>query len=487
MQVPRARIVPQAIPRLTYGARRRTGETPEIREALEKPRIVLRHAAHLRLLQHEFGDQHAVRIAGAAPRQIARGAGPPGQQAAGERRFHVPPKFRLHPFFSFPHFVLTPCPALGTFVLTPCPPLGAFVLTPCPPLGTFVLTPLSPSPFRRGGTRNSPFVPPLHVVETGSGGEDVVAERATRGEDHDAERGTRGENHDVKRGTGGSDEVWGWTYGPWVPKIQPMSNGAALTLDPLRLIARWSLRTADHAGRFSFLIADMFRGLAEWRVWVPRTLEQATAVGYGSLFIVLLVAGFAGAVTSLQTGYQFTGTLPLYYAGAVISESMILELGPVLTALILAGRIGARYAAELGTMRVTEQIDALESLGRSPVSHLLIPRVIAGLLVIPALTMFANATGIIVGYLTAKGSLGLTYGDFEYGARYFFRPLDLWYSAIKSVCFAGALTTIPCYLGFNTQQGAEGVGRATTTAVVSASVAILMLDALTTKLLLVAK
>src|SRR6266568_1598028 len=261
----------------------------------------------------------------------------------------------------------------------------------------------------------------------------------------------------------------GWTKLPWLHKIQHMANGADLTLGPVRLVARWSLRSADHTGRFTFLIADMLRGLVEWRIYIPRMLEQALAVGYGSLFIVLLVAAFAGAVTSLQTGYQFTGTLPLYYAGAVISESMILELGPVLTALILAGRIGARYAAELGTMRVTEQIDALESLGRSPVSHLLIPRVVAGLLVIPALTMFANATGIVVGYLTAKGSLGL------------------WYSAIKSVCFAGALTTIPCYLGFNTQQGAEGVGRATTTAVVAASVAILMLDALTTKLLLVAK
>jgi phospholipid/cholesterol/gamma-HCH transport system permease protein len=266
-----------------------------------------------------------------------------------------------------------------------------------------------------------------------------------------------------------------------------MANGAELTLSPLRLVARSSLRSFDHVGRFTFLIVDMLRGLAEWRIWVPRTLEQATAVGYGSLFIVLLVAGFAGAVTSLQTGYQFTGTLPLYYAGAVISESMILELGPVLTALILAGRIGARYAAELGTMRVTEQIDALDSLGRSPVSHLLIPRVVAGLLVIPALTMLANATGIVVGYLTAKGSLGLTYADFEYGARYFFRPLDLWYSLVKSYCFAGAVTLIPCYLGFNTQQGAEGVGRATTTAVVAASVTILVLDALTTKLLLVAK
>lgn len=266
-----------------------------------------------------------------------------------------------------------------------------------------------------------------------------------------------------------------------------MANGAALTLSPLRLVARWSLRSADHAGRFSFLVVDLLRGLAEWRIYFPRTLEQAIAVGYGSLFIVLLVAGFAGAVTSLQTGYQFTGTLPLYYAGAVISESMILELGPVLTALILAGRIGARYAAELGTMRVTEQIDALESLGRSPVSHLLLPRILAGMLVIPALTMFADATGIAVGWLTAKGSLGITNGDFVYGARYFFRPLDLWYSLVKSYFFAAAITLIPCYIGYNTQQGAEGVGRATTTAVVAASVTILLLDALTTKLLLFAK
>src|SRR5467141_328306 len=250
-------------------------------------------------------------------------------------------------------------------------------------------------------------------------------------------------------------------------------------LDLRRYVGRWSLRSASHAGRFFFMLMDLVRGILEWRVWVSRTAQQTISVGYGSLFIVLLVAGFAGAVTSLQTGYQFTGALPLYYAGAVISESMILELGPVLTALILAGRIGARYAAELGTMRVTEQIDALDSLGRSPITHLLLPRVIAGILVIPALTMFANATGIVVGYLTAKGSLGLTYADFEYGARYFFRPLDLWYSLIKSYCFAGAVTLIPCYIGYNTKQGAEGVGRATTTAVVSASVTILLLDELT--------
>ena len=250
------------------------------------------------------------------------------------------------------------------------------------------------------------------------------------------------------------------------------------------LVGRWVLHALGHAGRLSFLLLDLARGLAEWRVYVPRTLEQAMNIGYGSLFIVLLVAGFAGAVTSLQTGYQFTGNLPLYVAGGIIVQSMILELGPVLTGLILAGRIGARYAAELGTMRVTEQIDALESLGRSPVSHLLLPRILAGILVIPALVMVANAGGVLVGYFTATTALGITYSDFEYGARSFFRPLDLWYSLIKSYAFALAVTIIPCYIGHNTQQGAEGVGRSTTQAVVAASVTILLLDTILTKLIL---
>ena len=186
-------------------------------------------------------------------------------------------------------------------------------------------------------------------------------------------------------------------------------NGVPLALDLRRYVGRWSLRTAGHAGRFTFLLLDMLRGLAEWRIWLPRMVEQAVNTGYGSLFIVLLVSGFAGAVTSLQTGYQFTGQLPLYVAGGVIVESMILELGPVLSGLILAGRIGARY---------------------------------------------------------------------------FFHNFDMWYSAIKALCFAVAVTTIPCYIGFNTQQGAEGVGRATTQSVVASCVTILLLDTVITKLLL---
>lgn len=257
-----------------------------------------------------------------------------------------------------------------------------------------------------------------------------------------------------------------------------------ITLDIRRLVGRWTLAALSHMGRVSLLVVELGRAAAEWRIWVPRTFEQAQQVGYGSLFIVILVAAFAGGVISIQTGYQFTGNVPLYVVGGIVVQSIVLELGPVLTGLILAGRIGARYAAELGTMRVTEQIDALESLGRSPFSHLLLPRILAGTVMLPLLVVFADLTGILTGWYFARLSLGLTNAEFVKGAQFFFQSWDLWYSLIKSTFFGIAVTVIPCYLGFSTQQGAEGVGRATTTAVVSASVLILFLDMLLTQLLL---
>ena len=258
----------------------------------------------------------------------------------------------------------------------------------------------------------------------------------------------------------------------------------AETLDIRRFVGRWTLNAAAHVGRVSLLVADLVRSLAEWRIWVPRALTEAWNIGVGSMFIVLLISGFAGAVTALQARYQFTGTIPIYYLAGVIVESIVLELGPVLTGLILAGRIGARYAAELGTMRVTEQIDALESLGRSPSSHLIIPRVVAGLIMIPVLTIFADVMGIGAGWFAMKLVLPITDADFAYGARTFWRSFDATYSVIKAFFFAACITVISCYMGFNTKQGAEGVGRSTTGAVVSSSVMILLLDVVLTKLLL---
>ncbi len=251
-----------------------------------------------------------------------------------------------------------------------------------------------------------------------------------------------------------------------------------------RFIGKVTLTSFSHVGRLSMMLMELVRGLKEVKIWFPRAMTEAWNIGAGSLLIVLLVSGFAGGVTALQAGYQFTGTIPVYFLAGVIVESIVLELGPVLTAMILAGRIGARYAAELGTMRVTEQIDALESLGRSPASHLLIPRVVAGFVMIPALVVFANVIGILAGWKAAQLVLPLTDADFYYGARTFWRSFDAYYSLIKAFFFAGSITVISCYMGFNTKQGAEGVGKATTGAVVYSSVLILLLDVLLAKILL---
>ncbi len=251
-----------------------------------------------------------------------------------------------------------------------------------------------------------------------------------------------------------------------------------------RLLGRLLLGGLAHLGRFSLMVLEIARGLREWRIWLPRTFTESYNIGVGSLFIVLLISGFAGAVTAFQAGYQWQTSLPLYVLGTLIVSTIVLELGPVLIGLVLAGRIGARYAAELGTMRVTEQIDALESLGRSPASHLLVPRVIAGFLMIPILTIVADFFAVVAGWYGVKQVLPITNTDFAYGAKYFYRTFDGYYSVIKAFFFGGAIGLISCYVGFNTKQGAEGVGRATTAAVVASSVVILLLNTILAKVLL---
>jgi len=244
------------------------------------------------------------------------------------------------------------------------------------------------------------------------------------------------------------------------------------------------LTALAQSGRFSMMVLEIIRGLPEWRIWLPRTFTECYNIGVGSLFITVMISAFAGAVTAYQAGYQWQTALPVYVLGTLIVSTIVVELGPVLIGLVLAGRIGARYAAELGTMRVTEQIDALESLGRSPASHLILPRVLAALLMIPVLTILADVIAVAAGWWSVKQVLPMTDADFAYGAKYFYRPFDAYYSVIKAFFFGGAIGLISCYMGFNTKQGAEGVGRSTTAAVVASSVVILLLNVILAKLLL---
>ncbi len=230
-------------------------------------------------------------------------------------------------------------------------------------------------------------------------------------------------------------------------------------------------------GQYGRFLSRAARASLDTGTWGRELLKQMARVGVDSLPIALFIAAFTGIVLSLQASYTFTGAVPLYFVGVLVGKTMLLELGPVLTGLALAGRVGANVAAELGTMRVTEQIDALETLAYNPVSYLVVPRILAGLLMFPVVVAFANAMGITAGWITAINLLDLSTPEFIRGLRIYFLPFDVTYSMIKAASFGFAVTSIGTYYGFTTWGGAEAVGRSTTQAVVISSMLILVLDA----------
>jgi phospholipid/cholesterol/gamma-HCH transport system permease protein len=230
-------------------------------------------------------------------------------------------------------------------------------------------------------------------------------------------------------------------------------------------------------GRGGYLAAGAAHALRKGDIWGPLLLAQMTAVGVASIPIALFIAAFTGIVLAIQASYTFTGTVPLYFVGALVGKTIILELGPVLTGLALAGRVGANIAAELGTMRVTEQIDALESLAYDPVAYLVVPRVLAGLIMFPFVVVLAMAMGIAAGWITSLALLDMSTPQFVRGLRLFFETFDVQFALIKAASFGLVVTGIGCFYGFTTIGGAAGVGRSTTRAVVLGSMIILVLDA----------
>jgi phospholipid/cholesterol/gamma-HCH transport system permease protein len=249
-------------------------------------------------------------------------------------------------------------------------------------------------------------------------------------------------------------------------------------------IGQVSEGTARHAGGIGLLVWRSGQALIMGRVAYRDILNQIYAVGVQSLPLVMVTATLSGVVTSQQGSYQFSGGVPLYILGSVVSSSVILELGPVLTAVVIIGRVGARITAELGTMVVSEQIDAYHSLGRDPIALLAAPRVLAGIVVMPLLVGFADLIGIMAGQIAANWQVGLSYESFYYGARLFWHSWDLLYSFTKALVFGLAIPLISVHMGLRTKGGAEGVGRTTTQAVMFMTLTILILDALFPPLML---
>ena len=225
-------------------------------------------------------------------------------------------------------------------------------------------------------------------------------------------------------------------------------------------------------------MSDVARSLRDFRVWTGLTVEQMRRIGVDSVPIALFIAAFTGIVLSLQASYTLTGAVPLYFVGTAVGKSLLLELGPVLTGLVLAGRVGANIAAELGTMKVTEQVDALETLAYDPHSYLVVPRVIAASVMFPIIVAMASALGIVTGWLTAINMLELSTFEFFKGIKMFYQDKDIWYGLVKSISFGFVIALVGCIMGLRVRGGAEGVGRATTKAVVYGAAMILVLDAL---------
>jgi phospholipid/cholesterol/gamma-HCH transport system permease protein len=229
-----------------------------------------------------------------------------------------------------------------------------------------------------------------------------------------------------------------------------------------------------HIGRRSLETA---RALADVKTWGPLLAGQMRRLGVDSVPIALFIAIFTGIVLSLLSSYIFTGSVPMYFVGTLVGKTVMMELGPVLTGMALAGRVGASIAAEIGTMKVTEQVDALETLAYDPNSYLIVPRVLAAILMFPVVTAFAMAVGVGAGWVTAINLLDLSTPEFLKGLKQFYRFKDIWFGLVKSASFGGAVALMGCLRGLDAQAGAAGVGQSTTRAVVLGCEAILVLDA----------
>jgi len=229
-----------------------------------------------------------------------------------------------------------------------------------------------------------------------------------------------------------------------------------------------------HVGRRSLETA---RAVADVRTWAPLLLGQMRRLGVDSVPITVFIAIFTGIVLSLLSSYIFTGAVPLYFVGALVGKTVMMELGPVLTGMALAGRVGASIAAELGTMKVTEQVDALETLAYDRNAYLVVPRVLAATLMFPVVTAFAMAIGVTAGWITAVNLLDLSTPEFLKGLKLFYRFKDIWFGLVKSASFGCAVALMGCLRGLDAKGGAEGVGQSTTRAVVLGCEAILVLDA----------
>jgi len=245
------------------------------------------------------------------------------------------------------------------------------------------------------------------------------------------------------------------------------------------------MKTFYHIGNYFLLMRRVFARPERFKLYLAQIIREIDSLGINSLGIVAIISVFMGAVITIQTAYSIESPLvPRYLVGLTARDTMILEFSSTMVSLILAGKVGSNIASEIGTMRVTEQIDALEIMGINSAGYLIFPKVIAALFINPFLCVISIFVGIMGGWIVAVFTDVVTMTDYIEGLLFSFRPFYVTYSLIKTVFFAFIITSVPAYHGYYVSGGALEVGRSSTRAVVYSSILILLFNLILTKLLL---
>jgi phospholipid/cholesterol/gamma-HCH transport system permease protein len=245
------------------------------------------------------------------------------------------------------------------------------------------------------------------------------------------------------------------------------------------------MRWLHHVGRYYVLMKRVFSKPEKWSTYGRQFVYELDNLGTGSLGIVVIISLFMGAVITIQSAFGFESPwIPLYAVGVASRDSIVLEFSPTIVSLILAGKVGSNIASQIGTMRVTEQIDALEIMGINSKSYLILPKIVAAMVINPFLIIISMFLGLLGGFIAGVLSGAVTPYEFVYGIQYDFRPFNVSYALIKTVVFAFIITSVSSYHGYYTKGGALEVGQSSTRAVVFSSVVILLFNVILTQLLL---
>src|SRR5512133_2210110 len=245
------------------------------------------------------------------------------------------------------------------------------------------------------------------------------------------------------------------------------------------------MRFFYHFGRYWLFITKVFGKPEKRKLYYSQTIKEIQKLGIDSVGIVIIISVFMGAVITLQTRYNLENPLiPLYLIGLTARDTMLLEFSSTMVGLILAGKVGSNIASEIGTMRITEQIDALEMMGINSAGYLILPKVIAAMVFNPFLTLISMFVGLIGGWLAVILTGALPSSDYIYGIQYLFVPFYITYALVKTVVYAFIITSVSAFYGYNVQGGALEVGRSSTRGVVYSSILILLADLVLTQMML---